>query len=324
MADITICRARGRRLAKLIRPGAIVAYDNARLFDLHSRPVADLADLHRLLLILADRPDCAVVRGAIADPGRVRAVRRLLHADPATGDPPSLAEVPRQWLAIDCDNVPLAEGTDPRDLGDCARQAIALLPADFHDAGAIVAATAGHGFKPGARLRLWYWLARPLTGAECKRWMAAAPVDPSIFGAATLIYTASPIFADGAADPLPHRMVTLPGRPVVTPPSAAALAPPPPRPTPTAWYSTRGGEVRRLAALIRHVATTPEGERHRALYWAACRVGEMAAAGNVSPTSAADALVQAAMAAGGQDQRKAEATAHDGIARGMNGGARHV
>ena len=320
---VTILRARGRRLAKTIRPDAIAAYDAAKLFDLHARPAADLADLARLLLPLAARPDCCIVRAAVADPGRTRNVRRLLRDDPETGDKATLREVARQWLALDLDGVPLVDGTDRRDLAACAAQAIALLPEAFHGAACIVQATASHGIKPGARLRLWHWLDRSLTGPECKRWLAAAMVDQSLFGAAQPIYTSSPVFADGARDPLPRRMVKMPGRPVVAPPPAAALAPPP-RPTPAACPPTSGAEVRRLAGLIRRVATTPEGERHRALFWAACRAGEMVAAGHATPAGAAGALVQAAMAAGGQDQRRAEATARDGIARGMSEGARNV
>jgi hypothetical protein len=322
--SITILQARGRRLCKVIHAaGTMTAYDSARLFDLLARPVADLGALHHLLGALADQRDCAIVRGAIADPGRTRNVRRLLRDDPATGDRATLREVPRAWISLDCDSVPLVAGSDPTDLAECARQAIALLPDAFRDAACIAQATASHGIKPGARLRLWYWLARPLSGSECKAWLATAPVDPSIFGAATLIYTARPLFASGAHDHLPQRMATMPGRPVVTPPPAAALAPPP-RPTPAAWPPTSGAEVRRLAGLIRRVATTPEGERHRALFWAACRAGEMVAAGHATPAGAAGALVQAAMAAGGQDQRRAEATARDGIARGMSEGARNV
>ena len=42
------------------------------------------------------------------------------------------------------------------------------LPSAFAEAEGIVQASAGHGIKPDIRLRLWFWLDRPITGAEAK------------------------------------------------------------------------------------------------------------------------------------------------------------
>lgn len=322
---LTIVRARRRRLAKLVRSdGTVEGYDRARVVDLLERPVADLADLHRLLARLLHRPNCCVLRGAPADPARTRGVRRLLHADPETGEAPTLREVPRRWLALDIDGLPLPAGTDPRDLAASAAAVVPLLPAAFHGAACIVQATASHALKPGARLRLWFWLSRPLLGGEAKRWLAAAPVDRSVFGAVQPIFTAAPLF-DGLADPLPDRLLLIEGAPVVHVPDAAALAPPPapPRPTADAAGLADRHATLRLAGLLHLVASAPDGHRHRVLFWAACRAGEMVRAGIVGPASAADALADAAIAAGGQDRASALRTALDGIARGAGEDGRH-
>lgn len=183
-------------------------------------------------------------------------------------------------------------------------------------------ATASHGIKPGARLRLWFWCDRPLMGAECKRWLAGAPVDRTVFGVAQPIYTAHPLFI-GRADHLQHRLVMLDGEPVVEAPSVAALAPPPRQPVALEPCRSEGDALGRLAGLIRTVRGASEGQRHPTLFWAACRAGEMVAEGAIGPSAAAAALVQGAMDAGGKDQSKAEATARDGIARGMMDGPRH-
>ncbi|MCK8788241.1 hypothetical protein M0638_28220, partial [Roseomonas sp. NAR14] len=111
--------------------------------------------LAALLHDLAGRRSCAIVRGAIADPARTRGVRRLVHADPKTGDAPTLRDVPRAWIALDLDGMPLPAGTDPRDLAACGAIARATLPAAFREAACLVGATASHGLKSGARLRLW-------------------------------------------------------------------------------------------------------------------------------------------------------------------------
>ena len=209
---LTVLRARGRRLAKLIRAdGTVVPYDAAKTFDLLDHSVPDLDVLAETLTDFLARPDLAVVRAAIADPSRTRCVRRLVHRCPATGDEPTLREQPRRWLALDLDGLPLPIGLDPRDLAACGTYARSLLPLAFHDARCIVAASASHVIKSGTRLRVWAWLARALTGAEVSRWLADAPVDHAVFRPAQLIYTAAPVFACGAVDPLPVRLTKLPG-----------------------------------------------------------------------------------------------------------------
>jgi hypothetical protein len=320
---LTVLRARGRRLCKVIHPdSAVVDYDQAKLFDLEPLDLADLLALHDLLHRLGRRRDCCVVRGAVADPARMLGVRRLLHVDPDTGDLSTLREEPRRWLALDLDSVPLPPGTDPRDLAACAYAVLPLLPVPFRQAAVIVSATATHGIKPGARMRLWFWCDRPLTGAECKRWLAGAPVDQTVFGAAQPIFTAHPLFI-GRADHLPHRLVMLDGEPVVEVPSAAALAPPIRQPVEFDAPRSERDALGRLAGLIRTVRGASEGQRHPTLFWAACRAGELVAEGVIGPGAAAAALVQGVMDAGGKDQGKAEATARDGIARGMMEGPRH-
>ena len=71
----------------------------------------------------------------------------------------------------------------------------------------------------------------------------------------------------------------------------SAMLCPPPRPAPR--YAPVGGDA---AALARFVAASPEGERNRRLHWAACRVGEMAAARKCNSQSAGQQLLAAAVA----------------------------
>ncbi|NGM20707.1 hypothetical protein G3576_11845 [Roseomonas stagni] len=317
---ITVVHAPGRRFAKLIHANGIVeAQQRTRTVNLHTLQLPGLWALATLLEEFEQRPDMCVVRGAILDADRAHAVRRLLHRDPKTGEAPTLREVPRRWIALDVDSLPVPEGMDPADLEANARAILPLLPAPFRVAKLVVQATASHGIKPGARLRLWGWCNRPVTSAECKAWLAAAPVDRSLYSAVQPHYTAAPVFV-GWADHLPRRLAFLEGLEEVVVPPAPLLAPSPPPPAATALrrpgrlYS--GGEVMRFARLLRVVQDAVEGERHRLLFWASCRAGELVAAGILDETTAHAALVQAAMDGGGKDRRNAEATARDGIARG--------
>ena len=114
---VTVLRARGRRLCKVVRPdGEVVDYDRVKRVDLHPLDLSGLPALHDLLLRLGGRRGCCGVPGGVAGPTRVRGVRRLLHDDPLADDAPTLREVPRRWLALDLDSVPLHLGLDPHDL----------------------------------------------------------------------------------------------------------------------------------------------------------------------------------------------------------------
>jgi hypothetical protein len=267
---ITVIRARGRRLAKLIEPdGTIVGYDSARTFDMTEQPVADLDTLRALLDRLLCRPDCAVVRGAIADPARSSGVRRLLHDDAKTGERATLHEAPRRWCALDIDGLERPKTIAASDLWGCAIVAIQRLPEVFRGAAVIVQASASHGIKPGCRLRLWFWLSRPTAGAELRFWLRRVPVDPSIFRAAQVIYTAAPIFALGRPDPLPARLADMPGAAVVAVPAPDALRPSPSPPPRLLSQPGDPGATRYAFAALRNaavrIATAREPNRHNTI-----------------------------------------------------------
>lgn len=293
----------GAALAKTVSAdGTIQDYDRARLFDLYECPIDGLAGLLPRLRGLALAPSYAVLRGAIADRARTRGVRRLLHDDTATGDKATLVDVPRRWFATDHDSLPLPAGVDPRDLPACGQAARATLPTEFHDAACIVQATSSHGIKPGIRVRLWWLGGRPTWSAELKTWLRTAPVDHSIYNAAQLIYTASPIFI-GRADHLPDRLAVLPGREAVLVPEAAALRPPPPpSPPPIPRFTHEADRNEYAAGLLAHaaaqVASAPPGQRHNALLRAAARLARFRHAGILADAAARAALARAAQESG--------------------------
>lgn len=325
MDAMTILRARAPRvLAKrILSDGTVRDFDRPRFFSMTSCPVAGLDDVAEVLRDLLTRPDSCVVRGGIADPARTQWVRRLVYADQKTGDAPTLTVEPRRWLALDFDApIPLPGDMDRRDLAACARVVLAALrlPRAFDGAAHIVQATAGHGIKPGARLRLWYWLATPLDRASLLAWFDPAIartadgkplLDYSVFGAAQPIYTAAPIFEGWRPDHLPERMVTIPGRSVVdVPPGLDAKRPPPgtpipsvPRPKPKPRPGGGGGR-RYAAAALRNatarVAGAPESARHATALREACGLARFIASGDLAEAEAVRALDGALVLAGKQ------------------------
>jgi hypothetical protein len=283
--------------------GKIQDYDLARAFDLIERKICDLTELERLLRRLEYRRDCCVVRGKIADPARTCRVRRLLHRDPKTGDVPTLWDVPKRWIALDFDDLQRPENVAAEDLIACARVAIRALPKAFHEATCIAQATARHGLVLGViRLRLWFWLDRPTTGAEFCRWLRSVPVDYSVFGAAQPIYTATPLFCDGATDPLQDRLTMIcAARGTVPVPPASSLAAPPRTPirpeTVDACRTARYG----FAALTRaatRVARAVDGTRHPTLLAEARGLAGLVSRRLLSERTVVDALAGAAEMAG--------------------------
>ena len=276
-------------------------YDNARTVTLHAVPVSDLAGLHSLLRDLLQAPRCCIVRGEPIDPARVAHVRRLLHRCPATGDGPTLREVPRRWVAVDVDGLPLPAAVDPRDLAACALVVRPALPHAFQDAAAIVGATASHGMKPGARLRWWAWLSRPTTSAELETWFAGRPVDLCTFRPVQLIYTAAPLFVPGLADPLPERLVLVPGAREVVPVPAPAMLRPAPRMLPAQRRKhERDGGAGALDYARRTIAAAHESTRHDTAKRMAAFLGHLARDGEVSADAAKRAIADGIEAAGKQ------------------------
>ena len=323
--SLTILRARGRRLAKRMHlDGRSESYDQARTFTMHSVAVPDLNAIARLLAQLLPRPDCCVIRGESLDPARTDPVRRLLYADRETGNPPTLQERARHWLALDVEGVPLPSTVPPADLRGCAAAALAELPPQFTGARCIVQATAGHGFKPDLRLRMWFWCARPLDGAELKRWLRGTPADPSVFGAAQLIYTAKPLFAPGCADPLPARLLVLDGAEhVMPPPPAMPAAPqsPPPRPSLIVRHAPDRGAAYTRKALARAVMRiTGGGNRHPAIVSEARSLGRLVPAGLLTIAELKAVLHQAAKQAGKDDEAEVEACIEWGLANPFTDG----
>jgi hypothetical protein len=319
--SITVIRAHGRRLAKLIRAdGGIEDYEGARLVDLVERDLTGLEDIGRLLVRLQARPDVAVVRGSIADPARTRSVRRLLHADVQTGELPTLVEVPRRWVAFDFDSIDRPDAVDVNDLEVCAEIAVALLPPAFRYAAAVIQATASHAIKPGIRLRLWHWLDRRVDGNELKFWMRRVPVDPATLRAAQLTYTARPVLAPGASDPLPARLAWRVGAPMVRVPPPRELQSTPtqraaPPPQPATPGSGNYAATMLTQALVR-IGRAGVGQRNPTLFAAACGLAPLIKHRLLDEDTVTAALTGAARWIGidGEPRRDAEREAKKAVA----------
>jgi len=110
----------------------------------------------------------------------------------------------------------------------------------------------------------------------------------------------------------PGPVAPLPGwlRWLLTPQTAApAPAPRPAGPVPP------GRTAARIAGLVHTVETAPDGTLNNTLHWAACRAGDMTAAGETDPETITAALLSAAAAAG-HPERGALRTIASGMRKG--------
>src|SRR4051794_7763405 len=170
-----------------------------------------LDGLHRLLLRLDPRRRTFVIRAMLRDGVDPRRVRRTKQRDPDTGEAPCFRPIPRAWAAFDFDSVPAPAGLDPvREPVEAGMFLRDLLPDPLPECACVVQATSGCGFKPGLRYRLRFVLGRALHGHEIDAWCGGAPLDPATLRDVEPIYTARPI-VEGAADPVPRRIVRLDG-----------------------------------------------------------------------------------------------------------------
>lgn len=251
---LTVLHAPGRRLAKLLYPdGRADGYDRTRTLDGYTVPVADLAGLLSLLQRLLARPECCAIRGELLAGNRASGIRRLLYPDKETGEPPTVRDVPRRWLALDMQGVVLPPDVRAADLSGCACIALATLP----------------------------------------------PADPTVFGAVQPIYTAAPVLAPGMCDPLPARLLFMPGRAAVTVPSPETLAPstrlttPPPEMRPMQAHRYARAALETAAGRIATAA-----KRHPTLIAEARNLARFVQAGLLTVADMRDGLARAAEAAG--------------------------
>jgi putative DNA primase/helicase len=196
------------------KDGAIstTAYARVALWRVETRPVASFDELARELEQLVEDQQSMVIRArAKPDLDLSKPQRRKLHGADATFD-----DVPRQWLHLDLDNIAaphLDVVGDPSGAIDYALDIVAASAPEIEGAScfAMFSSSAGVRNATAAKLHLWFWLDRPYSGAELKRWALGVNaragsklIDPQLFVGVQPNYTARPRFA-GMPDPLPGR-----------------------------------------------------------------------------------------------------------------------
>jgi hypothetical protein len=204
-----ICR--DRKTSKFIKS----SYGCETHFQVRQLDLKGFDHLCKSLERLTKRSSAFVIRGEPLPGIDVNKTRRLIHPDPAIGDPATFAAAARRWFAVDIDKVRKPVAIDPvTDPDGAIQHVIGLLPPELHDASCWWQFTCSQSL-PGSEdtlsARLWFWSHDPLDDASLTRWALAANksavsriIDPSLYRAVQPHYVADPIF-ENLVDPLPRR-----------------------------------------------------------------------------------------------------------------------
>jgi len=191
------------------------AYGAGKYFTYEEKPVSGLADIQVLLAELQQHPLKCIIRGKPKQ-GAGAVVPRKLHGDDA-----AFEAQPRYWVMLDFDKVECPAYLNPLVAPDAAAEWVKQsLPHPFNTASCIykfsssqsVPKKIGGDVADTVSVHFVFWLNRPVAETELKAFFKMHPcgVDPALFSAVQVHYTASPIFLN-MTDPLPKRIGMLKG-----------------------------------------------------------------------------------------------------------------
>ena len=193
-------------LTKTWQNGHIKDYDTAKHFTVHEKKVNSLEGLAKVLKGAAGRPEYAAIRGQ----------RVIDQTEDVTRTMANFQDRPRHWVMFDIDG--FKPDISPRlHLEAGVQQWIhETLPDAFLSVACYwqLSASAGHVTRDPDSLRahVWFWLDKPVTGKQWKRWAERnnIKVDKSVFSPVQLHYTANPVIELGS-DPYKERSGFLTG-----------------------------------------------------------------------------------------------------------------
>jgi hypothetical protein len=193
------------RATKVIENRTVVRdYNCGQRFSVEEIPVSSFDEMAGTLDRISRDPRRFVIRGRPL-PGIDRSWHSRRSAE-KWGATRAYESCARRWLGIDVDSVAEPAGLDfAQEPEEGVEHVIGLLPDPFSDVSCLWQCTSSAGIKPGIRCRLWFWLSRPVSDAQCKGWLPGAPVvDSSIYQPVGVHYTAPRIIRSGP-DPVARR-----------------------------------------------------------------------------------------------------------------------
>lgn len=199
-------------LTKTWANGAIKDYDTAKHFRVLVKSVKGISHLAQILNEAATKPQYAAIRGTPnkgldIGPSSASTITRTLS---------NFSDDPKYWVMFDIDSFfpDVLPTIDPAQ--GVMQWILEVLPQPFHGIKAFwqLSASAGHVTRDPKSLRahVWFWLDKPITGRQWKRWAEHnnLKIDKSVLSPVQLHYTANPVIELGL-DPFTQRSGLLSG-----------------------------------------------------------------------------------------------------------------
>lgn len=180
-------------LTKTWQNGSLKDYDTAKHFTIIVKEVKDLQSLALVLDTAMAKTQYAAIRGTPITDETENVTRTLSN----------FADTPKHWVMFDidsfCPKVPPLQ--DPA--AGVEQWISEKLPTAFHYSKAYwqLSSSAGHSTRNplGLRAHVWFWMDKPVTGTQWKRWTEQnnIAIDKSVFSPVQLHYTANPVIEAG-------------------------------------------------------------------------------------------------------------------------------
>lgn len=197
--------------------GTIRAFDNAAFFQVVSKPVNSIGELHKLMERLHGEPQCCVIRGGFVGKKKALAISPSEKPGYYRRNNQLFEECPHHWVMADIDGYRPQHADPVQEPGKAIDEYIARrLPAEFQGCSYSWQLSSSAG-APGKtdilKAHVWFWLKQAYTGPELTAWARATGVelDVSVLRRVQPHYTAAPLFAEGMTDPVPVRIGFEPG-----------------------------------------------------------------------------------------------------------------
>jgi hypothetical protein len=190
-------------------------FSNVSSFNVEERKYNGINGLYNVFKEVSENPLLGFIRGKLKKGMHNRGVLRRSNPslDRNTGQTitPAFEEVPIDWVMLDCDGLKLPKGLNAIDNPDeCATFYVRNLSKPFQDVTFFYSFSNSQNVKNTNKLHIHIFmlLSKPITSLQAKKLLKAdfkaKLVDPALFQAVQLHYTASPTFI-GMDDPLPIR-----------------------------------------------------------------------------------------------------------------------
>jgi hypothetical protein len=267
---VTVCEAIGGNLTKInYANGRQKPYDHVKFFNLFEYPLTNLHDLYVHSVSLITQHNCCFVRARIRDENKVHHVVRKTNSEEAT-----LVMENFNWVPLDIDWTHPSSGNL---LEDAETTRLALPPAFHGGIEYYAVASASYGFKPGIRMRLFFWNKHPVSNVDIKNYLADYKriADPAIYNPAQPIYTSEPIGVNNVKQRIAWYTPFLSKKELIIPITDHQNM----HGAPEKWYTKNRADLN-LAAHYGRISMLPIGDRHNGLIDQCLPIGKLVGQGH--------------------------------------------